>query len=128
MILGRQFRLLQEQGDKSWQEQQYSFLRPQLRPRRPNTTASSLFTTVTPLQAAGRELGKSGFDMKQVSIIGEDYSTEEGGVGFYNARDRMKAWGKTGAFWGGLWGMLFGSALFVMPGVGPLFAAGPLVA
>lgn len=29
---------------------------------------------------------------------------------------------------GGLWGLLFGSALFVIPGVGPLFAAGPLVA
>jgi hypothetical protein len=66
--------------------------------------------------------------MKKLSIIGKDYSTEEGVVGFYNAGDRMKAWGKTGAFWGGLWGMLFGSALFVIPGVGPLFAAGPLVA
>ena len=40
----------------------------------------------------------------------------------------MKAWGKTGAFWGGFWGLLFGSALFVIPGIGPLFAAGPLVA
>ena len=79
-------------------------------------------------EAAVRELAKSGFDMKTLSIIGKDYSTEEGVVGFYNAGDRMKAWGKTGAFWGGLWGMLFGSALFVIPGVGPLFAAGPLVA
>ena len=78
-------------------------------------------------EAAVRELAKSGFDMKKLSIIGKDYSTEEGVVGFYNAGDRMKAWGKTGAFWGGLWGMLFGSALFVIPGVGPLFAAGPLV-
>src|SRR5579871_5896488 len=79
-------------------------------------------------EAAVRELAKSGFDMKTLSIIGKDYSTEEGVVGFYNAGDRMKAWGKTGAFWGGLWGMLFGSALFVIPGVGPLFVAGPLVA
>jgi hypothetical protein len=78
-------------------------------------------------EAAVRELAKSGFDMKKLSIIGKDYSTEEGVVGFYNAGDRMKAWGKTGAFWGGLWGMLFGSALFVIPGIGPLFAAGPLV-
>jgi hypothetical protein len=38
------------------------------------------------------------------------------------------AWGKSGAFWGGLWGMLSGSALFVIPGIGPLLAAGPLVA
>ncbi len=75
-----------------------------------------------------RALATSGFDMRKLSIVGRDYSTEEGVVGYYNAGDRMKAWGKTGAFWGGLWGMLFGSALFIIPGVGPLFAAGPLVA
>ena len=60
--------------------------------------------------------------MQKLSIVGRDYATEEGVVGYYNAGDRMKAWGKTGAFWGGLWGMLFGSALFVIPGIGPLFA------
>jgi hypothetical protein len=32
-----------------------------------------------------------------------------------------------GAFWGWIWGLLFGSALFVIPGVGPLLVAGPLV-
>jgi hypothetical protein len=79
-------------------------------------------------EAAVRALAASGFDMKKLSIVGKDYSTEEGVVGFYNAGDRIKAWGKAGAFWGGLWGMLFGSALFVIPGIGPLFAAGPLVA
>ncbi|MEO8036979.1 MAG: general stress protein [Acidobacteriota bacterium] len=78
-------------------------------------------------EEAVRKLAQSGFDMKTLSIVGRDYSTEEGVVGYYNAGDRMAAWGKTGAFWGGLWGMLFGSALFVVPGVGPLFAAGPLV-
>jgi uncharacterized membrane protein len=79
-------------------------------------------------EEAIRTLQKSGFDMRTLSIVGRDYSTEEGVVGYYNTGDRMKAWGKTGAFWGGLWGMLFGSALFFIPGVGPLFAAGPLVA
>ena len=44
-----------------------------------------------------------------------------------NAGDRMAFWGKRGAFWGGLWGLLFGSALFVIPGVGPLVVFGPLV-
>ena len=38
----------------------------------------------------------------------------------------MKVWGKQGAFWGGFWGLLFGSALFVIPGIGPLFVFGPL--
>lgn len=48
-------------------------------------------------------------------------------VGYYNAGDRMKAWGKAGAFWGGLWALLFGSAFFAIPGIGPVLAAGPLV-
>ena len=39
----------------------------------------------------------------------------------------MKHWGKLGAFWGGIWGLLFGSAFFLIPGVGPLLIAGPLV-
>ena len=77
---------------------------------------------------AVRELQKSGFDMTKLSIVGRDYHTDEHVVGYYNAGDRMMYWGKTGAFWGGLWGMLFGSAFFFVPGVGPLLVAGPLVA
>jgi len=40
----------------------------------------------------------------------------------------MKHWGKYGAFWGGIWGLLFGSAFFMIPGIGPLVMAGPIVA
>ena len=65
--------------------------------------------------------------MKKLSIVGKDYHTEEHVVGYYNAGDRMKVWGKLGAFWGGFWGLLFGSALFVIPGIGPLIVFGPLV-
>ena len=64
--------------------------------------------------------------MQKLSIVGKDYQTEEEVVGYYTTGDRMKAWGKTGAFWGGLWGLLFGSAFFLIPGIGPLLAAGPL--
>src|SRR5208282_5858199 len=53
--------------------------------------------------------------------------TDEHVVGYYNTGDRMKHWGKLGAFWGGIWGLLFGSAFFLIPGVGPLLIAGPLV-
>jgi hypothetical protein len=126
--VGRHSARFNNKENRSWQEIHQRFLSRQLRLILSNTTAL-LYTTVTLLQKrAVRELAKSGFDMKTLSIIGKDYSTEEGVVGFYNAGDRMRAWGKTGAFWGGLWGMLFASALFVIPGVGPLFAAGPLVA
>lgn len=40
----------------------------------------------------------------------------------------IKLWGKTGAFWGSLWGILVGSGFFWVPGLGPLLIAGPLLA
>jgi uncharacterized membrane protein len=87
----------------------------------------AIFESHNQAEDAVRELQKSGFDMKKLSIIGKDYHTDEHVVGYYNAGDRMMYWGKLGAFWGGLWGMLFGSAFFFVPGVGPLVVAGPLV-
>ena len=66
--------------------------------------------------------------MHKLSIVGKGYHTDEHAVGYYNTGDRMKYWGKVGAFWGGFWGLLFGSALFMIPGLGPILVAGPLVA
>jgi hypothetical protein len=78
-------------------------------------------------EAAIKELQRAGFNMKQLSIVGKNYHTDEHVVGYYNTGDRMEYWGKLGAFWGGLWGVLFGSAFFFIPGIGPLMFAGPLV-
>jgi hypothetical protein len=77
---------------------------------------------------AVKQLEKSGFDMKKLSVVGKDYHTDEQVVGYYNAGDRMKYWGKWGAFWGGFWGLLFGAAFFWVPGIGPVLVGGPLVA
>ena len=88
----------------------------------------AIYATHTQAEEAVKELQKSGFDMKKMSIVGKDYHTDEHVVGYYNTGDRMKYWGKLGAFWGGLWGMLFGAAFFVIPGFGPILVAGPLVA
>ena len=66
--------------------------------------------------------------MHKLSIVGKGYHTEEQAVGYYTTGDRMKYWGKIGAFWGGFWGLLFGSAFFLIPGIGPILAAGPVVA
>jgi uncharacterized membrane protein len=93
-----------------------------------NNSIVAVYPSHTAAEAAVKELQKSGFDMKKLSIVGRDYHTDEHVIGYYNAGDRMKYWGKMGAFWGGLWGMLFGSAFFLIPGIGPLIVAGPLVA
>ncbi len=79
-------------------------------------------------EEAVKKLQKAGVDMNSISIVGKDYHTEEHVVGYYNAGDRMKYWGKLGAFWGGFWGLLFGSAFFLIPGLGPILVGGPLVA
>ncbi len=78
-------------------------------------------------EEAVQQLQRAAFDMKNISIVGKDYHTEEHVVGYYNAGDRMKYWGKLGAFWGGVWGLLVGAAFFAVPGVGPVLVAGPLV-
>ncbi|MGD1092034.1 MAG: general stress protein [Bryobacteraceae bacterium] len=88
----------------------------------------AVYSTHVEAEEAVKKLQRGGIDMHTLSIIAKDTHTEEHAVGYYNAGDRMKYWGKTGAFWGGLWGMLFGSAFFVIPGIGPLLVAGPLVA
>lgn len=77
---------------------------------------------------AVRKLAKAGFDMKTISILGKDYHTEEHVVGYVNAGDRAKFFGKLGAFWGGLAGILFGSALMFVPVVGHIVVLGPLAA
>jgi len=77
--------------------------------------------------AALKTLQQSGFDMKQLSIVGHHYHNDEELIGCYDTGDRMKYWGEIGALWGGIWGMLIGSAFFLVPGIGPLLVAGPLV-
>jgi uncharacterized membrane protein len=87
----------------------------------------AVFESHDQAENAVRELQKSGFDMKKLSIVGRDYHTEEHVVGYYTTGDRMLYWGKLGAFWGGFWGLLLGSAFFWVPGIGQLVVAGPLV-
>jgi len=92
-----------------------------------NNSCVAIFTSHGEAESAIKKLQRAGFDMKKLSIVGQDYHTEENVVGYYNTGERMKAWGKLGAFWGGLWGLLFGAAFFWIPGLGPVAVGGPLV-
>ncbi len=88
----------------------------------------AIYPTHQEAERAVKMLQEAGVDMKTLSIAAKDTHTEEHVVGYYNAGDRMKYWGKLGVLWGGFWGLLFGSAMFVLPGLGPILVAGPLVA
>ena len=87
----------------------------------------AIYNTHTEAEAAIRELNRAAFNIAKLSIVGKDYHTEEHVVGYYNVGDRMKYWGKLGALWGSVWGMLLGAGFFAIPGIGPVLVAGPLV-
>ncbi len=78
-------------------------------------------------EAAIKALHAAGLDVSRLSIIGKDFETTEHALGFYTDGDRMKFWGGRGVVWGSLVGMLFGSAFFLLPAIGPIVVMGPLV-
>jgi len=91
---------------------------------------SNVYVYKTHIEAenALRTLSLAGIDMKHLSVVGRGYHTEEHPLGFYTKGDRIRTWGRYGAFWGAIWGLLFTPAVFVLPGIGVLPMAGPLVA
>jgi len=79
-------------------------------------------------EKAIKKLTAAGFDMKNLSLVGKGYHTDEQVVGFYNAGDRIKFWGLQGAFWGGFWGLFFGGVYLTLPVIGPVIALGYIAA
>jgi uncharacterized membrane protein len=79
-------------------------------------------------EQAVRTLQKSGFDLGDISIVGRDYFTEEHAVGFFNLGERTRFFGKLGAFWGTLGGILFGAFVIFIPILGHIIILGPLAA
>ena len=89
-------------------------------------TVIAVFADHLAAEAAVKKLTASGFEMKQLSVVGKGYETEEKVVGFYNVGDRIKFWGKRGAFWGGFWGLFFGGLFMTIPLVGHVVVLGYL--
>lgn len=76
------------------------------------------------------KLIKDEFPADRLSLLRKAGGTGDDmlGLAYTNTSERVKAWGKHGVVWGVLWGMLAGATgLFVLPGIGPLLAAGPMV-
>jgi hypothetical protein len=89
-----------------------------------DTHCVAVFDRHEDAEGAIRDLQHAHFDMKKLSILGRDYHTEEHAVGFYNAGDRVRYWGRNGAFWGTMFGILLAPAFFFIPGVGPILTGG----
>ena len=91
-------------------------------------TAVAVFPTHQAAERAVKSLTSAGFEMKNLSVVGKGYHSEEKVVGFYNTGDRVKFWGTRGAFWGGFWGLFFGGLFMTIPVVGHVVVLGYLAA
>jgi hypothetical protein len=90
----------------------------------------AVFASPDNAHAVVEEMIERDFPMDQMSILhkaggqGDDFL----GIAYSNEKERFRVWGAKGALWGSLGGLLAGAAgLLVLPGIGPLLVAGPLV-
>jgi hypothetical protein len=91
-------------------------------------TVIAVFQNHDAAESAVKKLAGAGFEMKNLSLVGKGYHSEENVVGFYNAGDRIMFWGRRGAFWGGLWGLFFGGLFLTIPFLGHVIVLGYLAA
>jgi hypothetical protein len=91
-------------------------------------SAVAVFTSHATAETAIKKLVAAGFAIRNLSIVGKGYHSDEKVVGFYNTADRVMFWGKRGAFWGGLWGLFFGGLFMAVPVVGHLVILGYMAA
>jgi hypothetical protein len=87
-------------------------------------TVIAVFADHPAAETAIKKLTSAGFDMKNLSVVGKGYHTDEKVVGFYNTGDRIKFWGTRGAFWGGFWGLFLGGLFVTVPVVGQVVVLG----
>ena len=89
-------------------------------------TVIGVFPDHQTAEIAVKDLAEAGFDVKNLSLVGKGYHSDEKVTGFYNAGGRIKFWGSLGAFWGGFWGLFLGGVFMTIPIVGHVIVLGYL--
>jgi uncharacterized membrane protein len=88
----------------------------------------AVFETLEQAEQAVRRLNEGNYPIEQISIVAQNLETEKEVHGFITAGDIAKQGAGTGAWFGGIFGLLMGGAVLFVPGVGPLVVAGSLAA
>ncbi len=92
--------------------------------------ACGIFDDETSATRVVEKLIEDDFPMDRLSLLHRSGGSGDDmlGLAYSDTEERIKVWGEHGAAWGALWGLLAGATgLFVLPGIGPLLAAGPVV-
>ena len=97
----------------------------------PTTTQQSVvgvYNTLDMAEAAVRALDAGKFPVNQISILAKDIQDEKKVHGYVTACDVSTSGARTGAWVGGIFGLLVGAAFLWAPGVGAVIIAGSLAA
>jgi hypothetical protein len=87
----------------------------------------AIYDRVSTAEAAVRALKQAGFPTKQVSFVSQQFNNDDQVHGFITTHeDHIKGGAITGAWVGGIFGLVTGVAFLAVPGFGPLLAAGHL--
>jgi hypothetical protein len=84
-----------------------------------------VYESMKDAESAVHTLLEHGVPAGQVSIVGQHLHSETHVHGFVTTGDVAKTGAKSGAWVGGLFGVLTGAALLFVPGVGALIVLGP---
>ncbi len=87
-----------------------------------------VYPSLEDAEAAVKRLSENGFPINRVSIVTKSIESSKRLHGFITAGDVTTPGAGSGAWMGGLFGLLLGAAFVWVPGLGPLFVAGPFAA
>ncbi len=90
------------------------------------TYVMGVYDSIEDVEQAIEKLREEGAPIDGISVIGQSLQSETKVSGFVTTGDVVKEGAGTGAFFGGLFGLLAGTAFLLVPGFGPLVVLGPL--
>lgn len=86
----------------------------------------AVFDTLDHAERAIRLLDQDGFPLRQISIVSSAFHSEREVQGYVTTGDLARSGAGNGAWVGGVFGLLLGSAFLWLPVFGPLFVVGSL--
>lgn len=87
-----------------------------------------IYNSMAAAEEAVNRLNAHQFPLEQVSIVAQNLQSEKQVHGYITIGDVAAGGATSGAWMGGLFGLLIGAAFIWVPGFGPLVVAGPLTA
>lgn len=85
-----------------------------------------IYASMENVEKAINALSQGGFPIKQVSVTAQNIENEKKVHGFVTTGDIAKTGAASGAWFGGVFGLLIGAAFVWVPGFGAMLIGGPL--